>query len=65
LRADLKRLTCSTHCLLSDSDQLVPVEVKDAIQSLNPACHIHVVASAGHALFVSQTGRFVEILNRI
>jgi pimeloyl-[acyl-carrier protein] methyl ester esterase len=63
LRSELRQISCSVQWLLSDTDQLIPVGVKEGIQALNPLSDIHIVPSAGHALFVSQPDYFLQIIN--
>lgn len=65
LRRELKNISCPVHWLLGDGDQLVPVDVAQDIKALMPDCNIHIIPSAGHAVFVSQPDRFMQIIKQL
>lgn len=63
LRPELGKISCDVHWILGEGDQLVPVGVAEDIKLLTPSCDIHIIPSAGHALFISQTENFLKIVN--
>ena len=64
LRTELQQISCPVHWLLGEGDQLVPSNVCQDLVALKDSCDIHVLPDAGHALFISQTDRFLEVVCR-
>ncbi len=55
LRAFLTNLKCPIAAILSDNDALIPVEVGQQMQTLQPNLHLTVLKNATHIPFVTQS----------
>ena len=62
LRDTLANLTCPIMAILSDSDRLVPVEIGQAMQVLQPNLQLHLIEGAGHIPFLVDTQGCVNIV---
>ena len=63
LRDTLADLTCPIVAILSDNDALVPVNIGQAMQELQPNLQLHIVEKAGHVPFIAQTAVCVNIIH--
>ncbi len=54
LRDILKNLTCSVTAILSDNDALIPVEIGEKMQALQPNLKTVILKNATHIPFITQ-----------
>jgi pimeloyl-[acyl-carrier protein] methyl ester esterase len=54
LRDILKNLTCSVTAILSDNDALIPVEIGEKMQALQPNLELTILKNATHIPFITQ-----------
>ncbi|MDH5710450.1 MAG: pimeloyl-ACP methyl ester esterase BioH [Gammaproteobacteria bacterium] len=62
LRNELPYLNCPMNWLLGGRDTLVPVELSDALKTLQPNINTIVEPEAAHAPFISHTEKFTHAL---
>ena len=62
LRDTLAHLTCPITAIFSDNDALVPVNIGQAMQELQPNLQLHIVEKAGHIPFMAKTAVCVNII---
>lgn len=66
LRPILKNLTCPISVILSDNDALIPVEVGEKMQALQPNLQLTILKNATHISFITQPENCLNaILNAI
>ncbi|MGH8552441.1 MAG: alpha/beta fold hydrolase, partial [Methylococcales bacterium] len=63
-RAQFKKLAKPIRILLGTEDSLVPVEVGEALISLNPAIEVSVIQQAGHIPFITHRERCLAEVRR-
>lgn len=63
LRSRLQQITCPVQIILGENDTLVPCEVGPALQAQIPDAHLHVIAAAGHAPFLSHPTEFISCIS--
>lgn len=54
LRSVLAELNCPMTAILSDNDALIPVEIGEKMQTLQPNLQLTVLKNAGHIPFITQ-----------
>ncbi len=59
LREVLSRIQIPVLTLLGNKDSLIPVEVADKIQAIQPSCQIQIIDKAGHVAFLSHTEQVI------
>lgn len=63
LRSRLHEITCPVQIILGENDMLIPCEVGPALQAQIPDAHLHVIAAAGHAPFISHPTEFISCIS--
>ncbi|MCK5120924.1 MAG: pimeloyl-ACP methyl ester esterase BioH [Methylococcales bacterium] len=64
LRADLMALNMPVSIIQGDKDSLIPVQVSQDIQKIQPACELNIISGAGHVPFLSHQSEVIEIIKR-
>jgi pimeloyl-[acyl-carrier protein] methyl ester esterase len=64
LRDQLSSLNCPVSVIQGDKDTLIPVEVSQNIQKIQPASEMNIISGAGHVPFLSHQSQVIEIINR-
>jgi pimeloyl-[acyl-carrier protein] methyl ester esterase len=62
LRAVIAKLSAPTLLIVGDADPLVPIAAARAMQSLNAAIELKVIAGAGHAPFLSHPNEVIQAI---
>lgn len=64
LRKDLATIDCPINIIQGDKDTLVPVQVTQKMQKIQPRCEINIISRAGHTPFLSHQTDVIKIINR-
>lgn len=64
LREQLALINCPVCLIQGDKDTLIPVDVSQHCQHIQPDCESHVIPAAGHIPFISHQSQVIEIINR-
>ncbi len=62
VRPVLRQLNCPIRAIYGGNDQLIPVASASALRDINPAICVHIIDTAGHALFLSHQQEFYDWL---
>ena len=62
LRSALMSLRCPVTVILGTEDRLIPLASGQAIQQIMPGIKVHIIADAGHVLFLSHSEHLLAIL---
>lgn len=64
-RAMLSALTVPVRMLLGQKDNLIPQQLASALQQLQPAIEVEVIAGAGHAPFLSHPQMCADFIKKV
>lgn len=63
LRTTISKLTCPLLAILSDNDSLIPVEIGEKMQLLQPNLQLTILKNAGHIPFITQPENCLNVIN--